>query len=372
MKKLISLLAVIALVTVLATVAFAAEEPALQIKDVVAAPGDEVVMNIEIVNNPGMTLGEFVFEFDEALEFVSAAAVGGEGWDWLPMVNDKVDNSKFGSVVFSASNEPLTGDAVLVTLTLKVKEGTVPGKYAVNAVVDFIGDDDADFITGTTFTGYVVIECTEHVWEVVSETPATCTEAGKVDYKCAYCDATKTETVDALDHTWGDWEVTTPATCAGAGVETRTCSVCGETETREIPAAEGHTWNEGEVTTEATCCTDGVKTFTCTVCGETKTETIAATGEHELAYVDNEDGLTHKIVCSNSGKELGNEDHIYGELVDDPENEGWKYAVCEKCGYTHREGATPPPTGDNTMIAVAMATVSMMGIALVVSKKKEF
>ncbi len=373
MKKLITLLTVIVLVAALATVAFAAEEPALYIADVTAAAGDEVVMNIEIVNNPGTSLGEFVFNFDTtALEFVSATAVGGEGWAWLVMVNDQVDNAKFGSVVFSASDAALTGDAVLVTLTLKVKADVVPGKYPVNAVVDFIGNDDADFITATTYTGYVVIPCTDHVMEVVSETPATCTTAGERVLKCKYCDVTTTEVIDALGHTWGEWEVTTPATCAGAGVETRTCSVCGETETREIPAAEGHTWNEGEVTTEATCCEAGVKTFTCTVCGETKTEEIAATGEHALTYVDNADGLTHKIVCANSGKELGNEDHTYGELVDDPENEGWKFAVCEKCGYVHREGATPPPTGDNTMIAVAMATVAMMGIAVVASKKKEF
>ena len=83
MKKLISLLAVIALVTVLATVAFAAEDFVLEIKDVEAAAGEEVVVNIELVNNPGISLGELAFEFDTtALEFVSATAVGGDGWDW--------------------------------------------------------------------------------------------------------------------------------------------------------------------------------------------------------------------------------------------------------------------------------------------------
>ncbi len=397
MKKLISLLAVIALMTVLATVAFAADEPALLIKDVEAAPGAEVVMNIEIVNNPGMTLGEFVFEFDaDHLEFVSGAAVGGDGWDWLPMVNTDVNNAKFGSVVFSASAQPLTGDAVLVTLTLKVKDDVKPGKYPVNAVVDFIGDDDADFITATTFTGYVVVPCTEHEWdEGTVKTPATCTEDGVMEYKCIYCGATKEEPIPAIGHAWGEWTVTTPAGCGTVGEETRTCANCGEVETREIPAGEHawgewtvvteatcctdglktrtcancsateeeviaangeHTWNEGEVKTEATCCEDGLMVYTCVNGTATKEEVIPATGEHKVAYKDNENGKDHTVYCENSGK-----------VLDPAEAHKFVDGVCI-CGAVE----VVPPTGDNSVIAVAFATLSMLGITAVVSKKKEF
>lgn len=489
MKKLISLLAVIALVAVLATVAFAAEDPALVIEDVTAAPGEEVVLNIEIVNNPGITLGEFVFEFDTtALEFVSATAVGGDGWDWLIMINDNTENAKFGSVVFSASDGALTGDCTLVTLTLKVKGDVKPGKYPVSAVVDFIGDDYEDLIVGTTFTGYVEIPCTDHVWaeEGTVKTAATCTEPGVMEYKCIYCDATKEEAIPAEGHTWGEWEVTTPAACGVEGVETRTCSVCNETETRAvaalehawgewtvtkeatcgvageetrtcancnetetreiaalehkwveterveascfedgkvvytcencgetkeevIEAADAHTWNEGEVKTAATCCTDGVMVYTCTACGETKEEAIAAngehtwnegevktaatcctdgvmlytcvngtatkeeaiaaTGEHDLAY-EAIDDVNHKVICKTSGKELSTEAHTFGDWIDDAENPGWKYQLCDKCQYKLLDEISN--TGDNSMIAVAVATLSMLGIAVVVSKKKEF
>lgn len=404
MKKIISLLTIVALIAVLATAAFAAEEPALYIADVTAAAGDEVIMNIEIVNNPGLSLGEFVFNFDTtALEFVSATAVGGDGWAWICMVNDQVDNAKFGSVVFSASDAALTGDAVLVTLTLKVKEDVKPGSYPVNAVVDFIGDDEGDFIVGTTFTGYVNIPCPGHVWdEGVVKTPATCKDEGVMVYTCTLCGETKEEAIATVDHTWGEWEVTTPATCGAEGVETRTCSVCGETETRAIaalehawveterveatgctagkvvytcsncgetkeevlPAAGEHTWAETE-RVEATCCENGKVVYTCSVCGETKEEVLTATGEHELTYVDN--GENHKIVCATSGKELGVEDHVYGDFVEDPENPGWKFQVCEKCGHQHKEEV---PTGDNSMIAVATALISMMGIVALVAKKE--
>ena len=456
MKKIVSLLAIIAMVAVLATATFATEDVTLLIKDAEATAGAEVVMNIEIVNNPGITVGEFVVEFDEtALELVSMKAVGGEDWEWDAQVN-----KKSGKVVFTAETPvdengdfiedyTLTGDVTLITMTLKVKEDVKPGKYPVSAVVDFIGDDYVDLIYGTTFTGYVVVPCTDHVWaeEGTVKTPATCTEPGVMEYKCIYCDATKEEAIPALGHAWGEWTLTTEPSCGVAGEETRTCANCGETEKREVAALEhkwveterveascfddgkvvytcencgetkeevlaasgAHVWDEGVVKTEATCCTDGVKVFTCSVCGETKEEVIAAngehtwnegevktpatcctdgvmlftcvngsatkeevipaTGEHDYAYeaIDDKD---HKVICKNSGKELDVEAHTFGELIDDPENPGWKYQLCDKCGYKLLDESGE--TGDHSMIAVVAATLSMMGIAVVVSKKKEF
>jgi hypothetical protein len=278
----------------------------------------------------------------------------------------------------------------------------------VNAVVDYIGDDDADFIVEETFTGYVVVPCTEHVWdEGVVKTPATCKDEGVMLYTCTLCGETKEEPIATVDHTWGEWEVTTPASCGVDGVETRTCSVCGETETRaieamehawgewevttpascgtagvetrtcancgetetrEIPALE-HTWGEWELTTPATCCEAGVETRTCSACGETETQEVAATGEHKLVY-EAIDDVDHKIICENSGKELGKEEHTFGEMIEDTENPGWQYQLCDKCGYKLLDETGD--TGDHSMIAVAAATLSMLGIALVVSKKKEF
>jgi hypothetical protein len=246
------------------------------------------------------------------------------------------------------------------------------------------------------------IPTTDHTWgEWEVTTPASCGVEGVETRTCSVCGETETRAIAALEHTWGEWEVTTPASCGVEGVETRTCSVCGETETRAIAALE-HNWVEterveatgctagkvvytcsicGETETraiaalehnwaetervEATCCENGKVVYTCAVCGETKEEVLNATGEHELTYVDN--GENHKIVCANSGKELGVEDHVYGDFVEDPENPGWKFQVCEKCGHQHKEEV---PTGDNTMIAVAAALVSMMGIVALVAKKE--
>ena len=62
-------------------------------------------------------------------------------------------------------------------------------------------------------------------------------------------------------------------TCTEPGSQTLTCSECGYTKTESIPAT-GHTWGEGEVTKPATSTEKGEMTYTCTVCGAKDTVTI--------------------------------------------------------------------------------------------------
>ena len=152
------------------------------------------------------------------------------------------------------------------------------------------------------------------------------------------------------------------------------CTICGCELSRETKEGKVGEHKIETVVTEPNCCFEGKSVEKCALCGEVFSETVLpATGEHALTFVDNEDGKTHKVICSNTNEVLNAaEDHTYGEFIDDPENEGWKYKVCDKCGYIHREGATPPPTGDHTVIAVVAATLAMLGTALVISKKKEF
>ncbi len=420
MKKIISLLAVIALMAVLATAAFAADEVALVVDTVEGKAGEEVSVNISIVNNPGITSAEFNVIYDqENLELVSLKKVGGEDWLWD---SNSTINIKKGKVALVADipedgdGNPvdgyvLNGDCVLVTAVFKIKETVAPGTYEVKINVETVADDYDEFISyDTEFKGAVVVLCTAHEWDGgVVKTAADCVNDGVMVYTCQLCGETKEEVIPATGHAWGEWETTVEPTEETEGEAKRVCANCGEVETKVLPKlahehkyeavvtaptctekgfttytcacgdtyvddyvdALGHTMDEGVETLAPTCCEEGVMTFTCTVCGETETEAIPATGEHKIAYIDNEDGKTHRIVCENSGKVLTPEEaHKYGELVDDPENEGWKYQVCELCGYIHKENHKP--TGDNGMIAVAAATLAMLGIAVVVSKKKEF
>ena len=65
---------------------------------------------------------------------------------------------------------------------------------------------------------------------------ATCTAAGVKTYTCE-CGETKTETIPAAGHKYGEWKVTSEATVFAPAVQTRTCSVCGNTETQKTGSA---------------------------------------------------------------------------------------------------------------------------------------
>ncbi len=97
--------------------------------------------------------------------------------------------------------------------------------------------------------------------------PATCTEPGKREYHCVYCDQKcGEEEIPATGHTEGEGTETTPATCTGKGEKTYYCTVCNEVcRTEEIPA-KGHTPGDPQVIAEPTCINKGVRATYCTDC----------------------------------------------------------------------------------------------------------
>lgn len=157
--------------------------------------------------------------------------------------------------------------------------------------------------------------------------PATCTEAGEKTIACECGEVSRTETITATGHAWGEWvtivepedghlglirrvcgndashidemnvqdpfigtiitpcdqqpktwEITTPATCTEPGVETGTCECGKHTTTRPI-AAIGHAYGEWTVTTPATGTEAGEQTRVCANdSSHTETQEIPATG----------------------------------------------------------------------------------------------
>ncbi len=162
------------------------------------------------------------------------------------------------------------------------------------------------------------VAATGHSFGQWKQTKApSCTEEGEERRDCANCDHYETRTVAIADH---DYEaVVTAPTCTEGGYTTYTCRVCGETYVDDRVEALGHDWNT--TVQDETCCEDGLTTDTCVVCGETKSEIIPANGEHDLVYVDNENGISHSVSCRNSGKELNNNE--LHEFID---------GICAQCG----------------------------------------
>ncbi|MBQ7005878.1 MAG: leucine-rich repeat domain-containing protein [Clostridia bacterium] len=108
----------------------------------------------------------------------------------------------------------------------------------------------------------------------------TCTEAGLTEWKkCNDCGKViaEAETVDALDHLWGNWTQTKAPGCTVQGESRRDCDRCNEVEVKAI-AATGHViWTDWTVTVVPTCEENGFETHTC-ICGQSETREIVATG----------------------------------------------------------------------------------------------
>ena len=149
--------------------------------------------------------------------------------------------------------------------------------------------------------------CPHETWQVVHETPPSCTEDGLTEKICLVCGETAKETVPALGHEWEDATVVTPASCTEKGETSAVCARCGDTVTEAIPAL-GHDFEETE--SPASCTEEGEIDMICARCGETVRETIPALG------------------------------HDFGEPTVTPATcakEGETVAVCKRCGETVRE-----------------------------------
>lgn len=79
-----------------------------------------------------------------------------------------------------------------------------------------------------------VTEKANHNWQLTKEEKATCEKDGFKTYTCADCKETKTETIPATGHKFGDWQTVTTQSVFTGGVQKRICNVCGKEETRNV------------------------------------------------------------------------------------------------------------------------------------------
>ena len=116
--------------------------------------------------------------------------------------------------------------------------------------------------------------------------PPNCTEKGYTLHKCGICgEEYKTDIVDELWHTFGDWITDTEPTCAEHGDRHRICEVCGFEE-NAILETLGHNY-VGSVIKESSCTENGVIKFTCSECGAERQEAIPLQPhDYQKVYAD--------------------------------------------------------------------------------------
>lgn len=188
------------------------------------------------------------------------------------------------------------------------------------------------------------ISHTEGEWELQFE--GTCKEKGMEALICVVCgEIVETREVDYDgDHEFGEWTLDKSATCKEEGSEVRTCTVCGEKEIRNVEKTD-HSFGNWTVTVKATCEGEGKETRTCSVCGEEEEKTISAKGHSYGAWNDTiaatctESG-TQVRTCDGCGKtetrNISAKGHVFGgwTIVTEAtcEDEGTQTRTCSVCG----------------------------------------
>jgi hypothetical protein len=123
----------------------------------------------------------------------------------------------------------------------------------------------------------------------VKEVAPTCTKQGKTEgKKCSVCDKVivAQETIDALGHEMGEYEITKEATCSAKGEKTAKCSRCSYEKSADIPMLQ-----HKEVTlkaVKATCTKTGkTKGKKCSLCNKTLVaqESVPALGHSKKVKV---------------------------------------------------------------------------------------
>lgn len=137
---------------------------------------------------------------------------------------------------------PIKTDTDTLVMNFKVKSdaaiGTVSKAIKYDMLVMYSGEEKTVSASGALD---ITVEKTEdptheHKWveDKSKSKAATCTEDGYTYYVCSVCNETKTETIKATGHKFGDWKVTKEATTTSEGQKERTCSICGTKETQAI------------------------------------------------------------------------------------------------------------------------------------------
>lgn len=210
----------------------------------------------------------------------------------------------------------------------------------------------------------------------------TCTEDGKIVYRCQDCGYEITEDIPKLGHNYqSDWTVDMEATCTALGEKSHHCTHCdARSDITEIPMAE-HVWDAGKITKSNSCIEDGCKYFKCIYCTAEKDEVIPATGhdykDTVIPATCTERGYTEHV-CQNCGHIYQSDftdtaDHEYEEtILNEPTctTDGVKQLICKHCNDKKTE--ITPATGHDYEETVIAATQDSLGYTLHTCANCEF
>ena len=150
--------------------------------------------------------------------------------------------------------------------------------------------------------------CTSHTCgsAVITKQP-TCTSEGTKTKTCTKCNATVTETIAKLSHSYTTTVVA--PTCTADGYTLHKCSVCGTSYKDSTTKATGHSYGNSVVTKQPTCTSEGTAIKTCTKCNATVTEKLPAKGH--TAVTDK----GYPATCTTAGKTDGSHCSVCNTVI---------------------------------------------------------
>ena len=384
MKKIIAILAVIALMTAMMIAVSAAGEPTIVVNPATVENG-QVKVEISIKNNPGITNGKARFTYDSALtlkDIETHPAIMG------------VPNIEKDLISFSSTG--VQGDVVLFTLIFDVAANADCGDYNVTVTFDKLKAGNADL------TDAVVVEdgvaTVAHNYVKTGETTGVCGAPNTITWTCTDCGDSYDETVGYGAHVnVVHVEAVAPGCHMTGNIEHWYCTECGlvwqDAALTQItnhmnvilPATGGEVVHVGAK--DPTCTENGnIEHWYCETCEQVwqdaaltqltnhKNVIIGALG-HDVSeeYACDETGHWHK--CSRCDYVTAVEAHVMEDVViTEPGKytEGLKIQVCSICGWTDNKDIIIPPTGDtaNILAAVIGAFSSVAAAAYVTMKRK--
>ncbi len=268
--------------------------------------------------------------------------------------NAKVEGTfawKDGSKVLTTKNSDI--DRFDIVLSPSDTKNYKPGSIRMSVRVAHVTDKEGTITTAPT--------CTNQGWRSF-----TCSGCGTTyssrpipaldhDYtvqqsdgdnhwkKCSRCDATDTPKA----HQWDEGEVTIPATCTTAGEKTFTCTDCGRTKTETLAALEhnygepSYVWNGTSCTAERVCSHDGSHK-------ETETATAAVTVMQNKDCVSDELSTYTASFQNTAFAEQTKENVVTAnKLGHDFENGTWQsdgdehWKKCSRCDVTDEADKAP-------------------------------